>query len=289
MTPPELLCRIEDCDVLDRESCRQFRELRTHLHDMLVGDDDHSVSRQITSLLWRDYTWCQLNECRIKLDAAGKTLNDGLLQLLDQGFIANQALAIRRLVERKATRENRSVYSLYTSIDTLIESDHLLTRENVICYNGAKFDGSGSTCLDQLSSHAHRAFDSMCDAPTGGRFDRLSTVKMKQFGSHLSACDKMVEMANKVIAHASAPTNRGGVSGFSLDDLDRAYAAIIKVAQAISTRALFGPNVQFFPWINYDQRHGLNVPFMNDLADQEILDWSEARQQLYGQWGDAVL
>lgn len=287
MAKPEELAPIEDCDVLDRTSCEAFRGLRAHLHDMLVGEDDHAVTRQITRMLWRDYVWRVVNEARRLAAENNIRLNNDVLELIDDGFIANQSLAVRRLVERKARSEPRSVYSIVTSIDELEEKAHLLTRENLICYGGARFDGSGDSYGDQMSRRAHAAFDSVCDKPTGGRFDRVSTTILDTCRKRLAVCEKMVTVANKRIAHASAPPNRGQTRGFTLDDLDAAYEAIIAVAQALSSRVLFGPFTFFFPTTTSDMMKALDVALLPTDRFDEVRTWAGARRETYDAWNHA--
>ena len=105
----------EECDVLDKERLRQFRDKRGEWISWLRGHDPHSIWRQITTILWDDVLFRTANDLRRQaLDHPSENVgfNDAVLRLFDAGFVATQVTAIRRLTDRQPKDRTKGVISL---------------------------------------------------------------------------------------------------------------------------------------------------------------------------------
>jgi len=53
---------IDQCDILDKEKGEAFRQSRLKWTEWLKGEDPHSISRQIYSMIWDYALFCVVNE-----------------------------------------------------------------------------------------------------------------------------------------------------------------------------------------------------------------------------------
>src|SRR4030042_4576533 len=90
------------CDILDKGKGESFREMRMKWIDWLHGEDPHSISQQISSLLWDYALFIAVNELRRIADEEPEKevgINGPVIHLFDAGFATIQAIVIRRLIE----------------------------------------------------------------------------------------------------------------------------------------------------------------------------------------------
>jgi hypothetical protein len=98
---------VEDCDVKDRAKLVAYRAKRA---EWLRGyelrrDEPNSIQQQLFSMLFVDLAYRTLAEPRRSTDQNVQiAARSGLLShLLDQCYVANQILAIRRLLDKVRT------------------------------------------------------------------------------------------------------------------------------------------------------------------------------------------
>ena len=82
---------------------RRFKAKREQWLEQLCGQDRHSVVNQISRMIWDAAAFRIINEARRyaeNADDGGVKLNGMVHQLLNKGFLASQASAIRRLMDK---------------------------------------------------------------------------------------------------------------------------------------------------------------------------------------------
>src|SRR4030042_925182 len=97
--------------------------------ERLVGDDINSIRNQIYNMIWDSAVFQSINECRKyapKNEKGEIELNGVVHRFIDKCFFETQAIAIRRLIDKR-----KDVISIYRLIDDMEEHRPLLTRGNI--------------------------------------------------------------------------------------------------------------------------------------------------------------
>src|SRR3954447_6200604 len=91
----------EQCDVEDQKKLVAYRQAVTRWFEWLHADPEHSISSQLSDLLWQDAVFRVFNEARRYVDEDGPTSSVApiLAQFIDRGYVASQVLGISKLVE----------------------------------------------------------------------------------------------------------------------------------------------------------------------------------------------
>lgn len=286
---------IEECDVEDKVKLTAYREKRIEWLHMLSGDKHHSVSTQISEMLWNDAVFRTVNEARRLARAGGyksSALNWSIARFMDQGWVAWQALAIRKLMERAAAKPEKQVISLRRVIDEISENRKLITRENYVCYDGLPYDPEpGRAALEayalaserkprltglptkgpyawHMATMCHEEFDKLSgiSADKRSRGDLIMPAVFEQIEKELSESGwrGISDIANKFIAHAADEYSRSksidDEIGFSLDMIERCHRAICR-----AFAQLYGP-------ILWQGSHGLfPIPQFNYFENLEVV------------------
>src|SRR5690348_6622377 len=112
----------EQCDVANKTYLEVFRERRAQWIFWLMGDDQHSIWTQISSLLWDINLFQTINDLR-RMGAEHPTsevgFNNSVLRMLDAGFVATQVTSIRRLTDRQPRDPDKGVISLRRLVDEI--------------------------------------------------------------------------------------------------------------------------------------------------------------------------
>lgn len=134
---------VEVCDVSDPERLRLYREKRSEWLHLMNGDPDHAVWRQITTMIWNDAVFRMTNEARrlaIEGKRASAALNGPLARFIDQGFVATQTLAIRKLMDQANRNPDRQIVSLQRVLADIRAYRELITREHYVAYDALPYD-----------------------------------------------------------------------------------------------------------------------------------------------------
>ena len=134
---------VKDCDVIDKAKLTEFRTKRDEWLDWLQGDEMHAILDQITNMLWSDAIFRLIDATRkYASDAKGSfaTMNGDLASFIDRGYVLEQLVSLRRLMEREAKDPKKQVISLQRLIDDVRRNQELLTREVFVCYDGLPYD-----------------------------------------------------------------------------------------------------------------------------------------------------
>jgi len=173
--------------------------------------------------------------------------------MLDQGYVAIQVLAIRRLLDKRD-----DVFSLRRLFDDIRANSGLITRENFVAYDGTVYDPNGWQKLPQdpmiqiwgidapgltqfvRSSERHRIFDNLSGTDQSNR-NRTNTIRPAIFDKLLAWLDcqeakNLVKLSHKFFAHASDLDSREGLiyTGVILKDIEAIQRAIVSVESAIT-------------------------------------------------------
>jgi len=305
--------RAEDCDVVCKEHLRQFRAEKLNWLFWLHDDKQHAIFQQVASLLWDYALFRTLNDLRVRAAQSkteGVEFNAPILSLLDSGFVAKQAMGIRRLIDK---RDN--VVSLKRLVDDIKKKQELITREVYVAHDGLPYDYApieDAYCAEKLqenkpfyseglettgpkawnpSKRAHEAFDKLSGTSSSQRKrdDLLPAQWFDDLNSKFDVCCDLQKFANKFIAHAADFSSRSELTEaqkvVTLNKFTKCHQAIVAVASNVS-RWILGdgsawtvPQPQFDPvknldkgWVAKDSLEEARVFWDKHMA--EISQWS---------------
>ena len=288
----EAITPITECDVEDIDNLVRFRKKRAEWLEWLIGEDDHSVIHQIWTMQNNYFVFRVINEAqRITYRNKNNIIfnNHFLCRFMTEGFLAMQALMIRRLTDQPSGKPDRQIVSLRRLVQDLSRHQHLFTREIVIGYDGAPFNTGpaytrwsmeaakrisasvGPQCWGEehhtsgpdawrWAESEHEKIDRLIGVSRGQRH-RSDRIPASVF-SNLENCiasntlEKIREFANKRIAHAadyySRSSARFDIGGMKFDEIDLAHKMIISVAQFISLTLLGQASIGTVPFPQFD-------------------------------------
>jgi len=128
---------LAQCDVPAerRKELQTYRDKRRAWVSWISTDEHHAIWTVLSNMVWRDAAFKALTKFAVADDE--NALNNPLvMEALVEGYVANQVLAIRRLMDRSGGE----VLSLRKLIKDLRSHYALFTRENYICFDGLPYD-----------------------------------------------------------------------------------------------------------------------------------------------------
>jgi hypothetical protein len=284
------------CDVTDKQRLAVFRHKRSEWRDALIGKDPHSIENQIIDILWQDAIFRTVNEARrlfVEAPHDRKGFNRDVIDLLDKGFVVSQIMAIRRLTEPGFPDPKKAVISITPLLADMERQRELLTREHYVCYDGSPFEYPPDKTdnpeyfhwrirqdnFDRLSGKNNKARQRQ-DGVDGNLFPKLR--------KSLGACDDFRAYANKLVAHASAPSaKRDQIKKerrITLSKFDAAYRAIVQVASFLSTVFLYEHSLGQMPTPQYDHLENLDKPMILKREYGALSEYWHKRVQEVEQW-----
>ena len=177
-----------ECDVRSRTALEAFRAKRDEWLHWIHHDQHHAISRQISGMLWSDAVFRLINESRKHAHQAGHgyaTQSWIIARSLDRGYVAEQVISFRRLMEKAARDPKRQVISLRRLIDDVRENRHLLTREMFVCHDGLPFDDRGGQ--DDLPQPDEHGISVAWVSTTGPRAFGMANVMHEEFDTMMDA------------------------------------------------------------------------------------------------------
>jgi hypothetical protein len=265
----------DQCDVVDRDKLKRYRELAARWFDWLDTDDEHAIGRQLSDLMWHDAVFRILNEAR-RVDGADASASRAplLARFIDQGYVSGQVLGISKLVEPSPDVPNtkKGVISLKRVVDELSTNRDLFTREVFVAHDGLPYDPAPvrqAYLADLVARHGTEPVVEAMETEgplawdTSERlhelFDRLTGIKADArqredrlpdavFDTLVKALDDPVfaeirALRHKRLAHAADAVSRlhgPPKVGLKLDDAAQAHRILLGVLQAISAGVLYG-------------------------------------------------
>lgn len=259
---PDMPPPVEECEVTDFPSLATYRAKRTEWISWysFQRDDPNNIQRQIVGMVFLDISYRMLARPRGDFgqgpDIAAR--NGILAHMLDQGYVASQVLAIRRLLDRRP-----DVFSIRRLLDDICRNQALITQENFVAHDGSPYDPESWRSLPQdvesqiwgieapglrgylRSSERHVVFDKLSgvDLPNRSRKDAIRPDVFRKLLSWLECpeAEKLVKLSHKFFAHASDVQSRESMeySGVLLKDIQAVQRAIVRVERAITDDILF--------------------------------------------------
>jgi hypothetical protein len=262
---------VKDCDVEDKVKLQQFREKREEWYGWLIGDEQHAIWNQISNMLWNDATYRLINKCRGHgAKAPDDYMSNSFLigSFIDQGYITTQIMAIRRLIDPQARRDDRQPISIKRILADLRDHVDLVSRENFVSFDAAPYDYAKAEeawlneCLEEhgdkkpifrgiptsgpmawSSSHRrHETFDKLSGVSSENRTrgDLLSVKTIDRLSQSLGLHElaQVSVYSDKFIAHAADPSSREPLSAdeikISIGMLNACHRALVSVAKTVS-------------------------------------------------------
>jgi len=282
--------------------------------EWLHGEDPHSISRQISSMLWDYALFTTVNELRrIASEEPEREVgfNGPVIRLFDAGFATTQAVAIRRLIEKPKKSPKWAVISLRRVLNEIEHNLDLMTRENCVCYDGLPYDydlvhkrwlsslpvtknGIHSGSLPAygpdafyMSERVHKNFDILAQVQPKkrSRSDRIKIEVLKHLEHEIDKCANIKKYVDKFIAHAAAPETRSSLSdeekGITLERLETCHKIIYQVASFISGQILWESNLGGLRTPQYDHMKHLNKKWTTTKKlERARKKWDEYKKEV---------
>lgn len=305
---------------LDTPEFHKFQAKREQWIECLSGDDQHSVTRQIWTILWNAAAFRVINEARriaVPTDDGDIPLNGMMHKLINDGFFISQAVAIRRLTDTYPIGGAKGVYSLTGLLDDMKSSAFLMTREHLFAAEGLEYEyehikqAAVQYCVDQARAgktayffpehlawerheDRHGAIDTLAGVQPENRL-QTDPVRPEVFDvlkkKIKDTCSNVSRHVNTFIAHAATPDSRGDVHpdevAVTLGHLWDAHEAICKVVNFVSVHVLYGATYGGLPVPQYNQFKHIEKPLVAKQNVQQLVKvWQdyEHETQNWGLW-----
>lgn len=296
---------IGECDVEDKMRLHAFREKRRQWKAWLDDDPDHAIWRTIQELVWRDVQFATIGQ--LAKDNPDGPLNTSLIaESLIAGHVAQQVLAIRRLMDKRRNR-----ISLTRLIMELKSNRDLLTRENIVCHDGLPYDHEAVEAREweempsgirwghttgprawSTSEMAHKQFDRVSGVhhPARSRGDTIpkSTFTGLEELLMASGAARIAEWSHAYLAHAGAPFERDAVKCVTIanDTVAAAIRELARLTEYVSSKVLWmgGYRGNLMPTPQFDVFEKLENPVADDAGQlaaagvwqRKSHEWDEA-------------
>lgn len=242
---PSKWAKPEDCDVKNIDRLRTFQPILERWKTILSGDDPHSIEQQLIKIAGDDALYRSFNE-GLWLNQKRKNplpLPATLIELIHDRYFYSQVLLLRRLFEKKATKQKLDVFSLRTVLAEMKNHKDIIVRETYVCYDGTPYaieECRHDWRVEANCSHRHRVFDSLCTPLTSSRSreDKIDICIIESCDAEISKVIKRLEYySNKYFAHASDIANREPTEKelplLSLGYLQRLHKSAIWLSQTL--------------------------------------------------------
>lgn len=253
-------------DIVSHNRLAGYLDLRSRALLQLKDDEVHNVHGQITAMMDGDRTWRALNEMR-RLAAERRTMdptwesavqNSMIVDFINTGYVATQTLAIRRLVEQKASNPRGQIISIRRVLAAVKGARGFISRECFVCHDGLPYD-TAPGAVEALTAAAdepdgvhwldtegpqgwaaadllHEAFDALSGIGPARR-SRDDLIRMEFFDDlEVSLANPAFETleayANKFVAHSADERSRAEAGAeiiVTMDRISKCHEAIIKV------------------------------------------------------------
>jgi hypothetical protein len=251
---------LDQCDVVDRKKLEAYREKRYEWlswYELRKGEPN-TIQQQLFTMIFLDMEYRLLASARQSADQTFSAQSGLLAHFLDQGYVATQVLAIRKLLDGR-----KDVFSLRRLLEDISDHRQLITRETYVCHGGLPYDSEAWQSQAQTievqiwgieapglgrflgSRVRHEMFDKLSGVLPAAR-QREDLIKVDVFAKLKnllmnSTAEKIVLLSHKFFAHAATEDSRGTLafSGIKLADVDEVQRAFVRVERAITDLLLF--------------------------------------------------
>jgi hypothetical protein len=207
-------------------------------NDCLKGNDENSIFKQITIMIWDTAIFRLILESRqiqVGRNPDNPPLNASFHSFIDRNYFQAQVAFIRRLADksRYGLIGRKGIYSLYSLIDDISIRRTELTREvffelRHISYDYTKLQQGEKEFIPQqakenksafwippefdweVSAEAHVTFDRLCGIQARERTpqDIISEKVFSRLKDKLDLCSDISNYVDKYIAHSATPESR---------------------------------------------------------------------------------
>ncbi|UCG49068.1 MAG: hypothetical protein JSU94_04650 [Phycisphaerales bacterium] len=271
------------------------------------GNDVHSVSNQIHNMIRDSAVFQCINEARghAPKDKNGEPkLNGTVHAFINRCFFQTQAMAIRRLLDRR-----QDVVSLRRLINDIQENCELLTRAGLLGAYGYPYDyeperanlhgkydqGHGQAAAGGLIKCAHSKaihgfMDSMAGVEPSRRKpdDRPREAVFRWLLKRLHECEAIVNFVNKYVAHSATADSRAKVNTdmVTLGKILEAHRMLCETAEIVGMNILFQSHGNFLAIPQYDQFEYFEKPWATEGVVKELREFWDDYYKATGKWKD---
>lgn len=249
--------------------------------DCLKGNDENSIFRQISVMIWDTAIFRFVLESRqtqIKKNPDDPHLNASFHSFIDRNYFQSQAASIRRLADksRYGLVGSKGVYSLYALIEDISKRRAELTRQTYFKLRNIPYDFTERQMREkdfiaqqlkenksafwippeydwEVSAEAHTTFDRLCGVHLEDRKpqDIISENIFSRLKDRLNLCGDVTNYVDKFVAHSATPESRTienvDSAKITLRHIWDAHQTIYEVAEFLSL-VLFGEGHMPLAW-----------------------------------------
>jgi len=236
--------------------------------DCLKGNDENSIFKQITIMIWDTAIFRFVLESRqiqVRRNPDNPPLNASFHYFIDRNYFQAQSASIRRLADKSkyGLMGKKGIYSLYSLIDDIGTRRTDLTRDAFfelrhIPYDYAELQKKEKEFITQqiteddsafripsefdweVSAEAHIIFDRLCGVQAQNRMPQ-DTIPEKIFSrlkDRLDLCSNVTNYVDKYVAHSATPESRTvenvDSAKITLKHIWDAHRVIYEVAEFLS-------------------------------------------------------
>jgi hypothetical protein len=268
-----------------------FRTRRKLWLDCLTGSDSNSVKNQVQRIIWNAATFRVINEARriASTDKDGRPKLSGLEhEMINNGFFAYQAIAVRRLGDSYPLEGPKGVYSLAGLLKDIKSHARLFTRKNMI-----ETERAMPSYPEFYVDVRHEQIDEMSGVKQPQRADE-DTIQIRIFDRLLArlkeASNDVSQHVDQYLAHAATPESR---ASRKTDDLSitlqhhyDAHRVICEIVNFVSVWLLNDTHLGFFAIPQFNQFEYMDSPLVETQKIQHLRAiWDDFKREING-WSD---
>ena len=258
--------------------------------EWLLGDDIHSIKKQILAMIWDSAVFQSVNEARRYApvdENDNPKLNGTLHGFIDHCFFQTQALAIRRLLDKGPAIGEKAVCSLYRLVRDMETNRALLTRQKILAALEYPYEYEEAFERDRESNgmkyfHAksvHKNIDFLAGVSPNQRspVDTVHAAIFAWLKARLDGCEDIYTYVNKFVAHPATPDSRAAIGAdeirITLGRLFETHQIICQTAQFIGITLFYHDFGNFLVSCTYDQFEHFEKPWATDDTLAKLRDF----------------
>lgn len=273
---------LDECFVENKRSLEAFRSKRLEWKSWLDDDEHHAIWPTLLGMVFRDVSFASIAELA-RSNPSGPLTTSLIAEAIIHGHVAQQILAIRRLTD--ANRQNISLRRLLIDVKN---NSHLLTRENLICFDGLPYDYQAVIDAEFRTQKPGVAYWVATEGPMAGSTSRMRHEWLDRLignapdnrsrqdrikKSVFVQLEKILDQSNAVaiskwshafLAHAGSPLRRQEVESTEVtnDRISSAIRELVRITEFISNNILGigGYRGAVMPTAQYDVFENLHHP-----------------------------
>jgi hypothetical protein len=233
-----------------------------------------------------------------------------IAEFIDQGYVATQALAIRRFTEKPQAKPDRQPISIRRVLSEIRNNRTLITRECYVSYDGLPYEyediradwidhvretGEQYSRLDSTGPEAwaaaervHRHFDQLSGVSPASRSrnDLIAEGVFNQISNEIARAEiaEVSAFADKFLAHAADDVSRRSMSDRELKNtmakFTECHKALFNAAEMICASLLWEGSTSPLPQPQFGFLEHLDRPWVTDDGIAELQkSWDQHMQE----------